>query len=43
MTRYLVPSKLYLSVVLVNGRALDKMQGSSEREGAAAWRAMHEQ
>ena len=30
-------------VILVTGRAVDKVQGSSEGEGAAAWRAVHEQ
>ena len=29
--------------LLVTGRALDKLQRSGEGEGAAAWRAMHEQ
>ena len=32
----------YVSVLLVVGRALDKVQGSGEGEGAAAWRTVHE-
>ena len=33
----------HVLVLLVTGRALDKVQGAGEREGAAAWRAVHEQ
>ena len=52
VTRYSVPSSLktkpdtvdkcYVLVLLVTGRALDKVQGAGEGEGAAVWEAVHE-
>ena len=33
----------YILVLLTSGRALDKVQGAGEGEGAEAWRSMHEQ
>ena len=33
----------YILVLLTSGRALDKVQGAGEGEGAEAWRSMHKQ